>query len=91
MNLTIEFTETDAMFLRNAGFTMDKPDGTPAASFDTNVAGGFPIIRIHEGIHKGKTFIIKANTLQKFISDLINDKEKTDDAKTRVAGTSKQD
>jgi len=75
MNLSISFEETDRMYLRQAGFTLDKEDGTPAASFDTNVAGGFPIIMIHDGIHKGKTFIITAKALQKLITDLINDKE----------------
>jgi len=78
MDLSIKFTEApkNVMFLRNAGFTLDDPDtGEVAATFDTNVAGGFPIIIIHKGIHKGKTFHITAKALQKFITDLVDDTE----------------
>jgi len=78
MNLSIDFEETDDLYLNQGGFTLSNPDGSVAATYDTVVPGGAPLIGIKTGIHKGKRFTIPMEALQKFVQDLIQDEPETE-------------
>lgn len=73
MKVEIEFKECEEKFmaLHQEQFTLQDEKGDIAASWNTIIPGGSPLVKIEQGKNKGKRFFIETKTLQEIVEKLM--------------------